>query len=191
MTKWILGPVAATLVVSTAFASSSSSASGSSLGVGDLPDWLNVLLTGCLLMLAWSQLSQVIAQQKQEIEQRSMWASLQTADRYDSDEVIVAARDLVLLTIEKPESATDDFQLKRAFVTLFNFFDSIAIGLACGMYHKGIMKQHAAGIIVDWIEDISSATHPVLASQWDEMEDRYTALMSLYREWKGLSPAGK
>jgi hypothetical protein len=168
----------------TSAASESKSSLIQILEWGDVATWVTAILTAALTGIAWVQFGNVIEQQKEELNQRSMWASLQTADKYDSDPVIVAARDHVMRAMRGLPQTIDEFALERAFITLFNFFDSIAIGLKCGMYHEGIMKQHTGDIIVSWIDDLRTCTNTTLHQQYNDLSANYEPLCALYKKWK-------
>ena len=65
--------------------------------------------------------------------------------------------------------------------SLFNYFESIAIGVSKGLYDKDIVCDQLKPIIIEHVDDLIISG----VSGWKGNPDKYYEhMMRLYREWK-------
>jgi len=111
--------------------------------IGSLAEWISGIGTiGAIAAGIW--------QLKRQTLQQRQWATLQVCDRYDNDPVLTDAKKLIREVHFEPQSARADHNVRSACRTLFNYFDSIAIGLEQGLYIDDIVESHLRTIIIDW-----------------------------------------
>jgi hypothetical protein len=108
-----------------------------------------------LLLMAWYQLA------KQTFAQRQ-WATLQACDRYDSDPVLGAARASLYEFEATGQMTKERTEIRQACRTTFNYFDSIAIGLAQGLYVEEIVEEHLGHIMVTWLDWLAARDDPTI-----------------------------
>jgi hypothetical protein len=68
-------------------------------------------------------------------------------------------------------------------VRLFNYFDSIAIGLKQGFYVEEIARDHLKRIILGWHDRIIGSAPDKIIPLEDAQRD-YADILSLIRKWQ-------
>ena len=101
---------------------------------------LLTFVTGVLAWVAWVQIS---AGQ----EQRRKWATLNACDRWDTDGYIRSANSALKKSFGAVAPNRLDVRDADYLITIFNYFDSIAIGAEQGFYEKAIIVPHLGNIM--------------------------------------------
>jgi hypothetical protein len=140
---------------------------------GAIAGWIYCGLTGGLLLFAVRQIRSAKTDAK-------ITRTLAACDRYDTDPVL----DRV---INRLADALDDGSIAKtpkAFSVdmsgLFNYFESIAIGVSRGLYDKDIVSDQLKPIIIDHVDDLILSG----LTGWKNPSEDFDHLMKLYREWK-------
>lgn len=121
-------------------------------------DFVTAFSTLYLAHIALNQLTGIKETQQKTEENDRKWRTLQVCDRYDIDPVLREVRKKLneyLLRREKKQkiSDTDAKEYEDCLFNLFNYFDSIAIGISQELYLDKIVKAHLDRIVWQWFED--------------------------------------
>jgi hypothetical protein len=139
------------------------------------------ILTLGLLGMAWYQLSRQTYTQRQ-------WATLQICDRYDSDPLIRDAVTTLRALSESGKTTKTDLQIDMACRLLFNYFDSIAIGLAQNLYLESLAYPHIGSIMLSWRKHIVTYQHPTVLAFLVKLSKSYDQFEALAARWEGNPP---
>jgi len=92
-------------------------------------------------------------------EENRIRAILAACDRYDTDPVVRHAVQVLHLRYMKPADNPDN-EREHAIVSLWNYFDSIALGTMTGSYDFDMVRRHLGTILMVWYDEgILSETH--------------------------------
>lgn len=87
-------------------------------------------------------------------------------------------------------NALDDGTLAKApkyftvdMKILFNYFESIAIGVSRDLYDKDIVREQLKPIIIDHVNDLIESGICSRISGWENVRQDYNHTMKLYDEW--------
>ncbi len=156
---------------------------------GTAPDWLTAgatvflgIVTAALAIVGGWQIYSIKHNQK-------TWTSLQACDRYDLEEPIVSARDLLSETTQSsqddPLSAERQREVVRAVRRLLNFFDAIAIGIEQDLYRDDLVEKHLKDVTRFALHDMRACTMRVegVSECMDDVDVHYKSLGVLLRRW--------
>ena len=129
-----------------------------------------------LFGMAWYQLREMTLQQRN-------WATLQACDRYDTDPKLGAALIILRRLKEGERTALTNYRIVMAVTTVFNYFDSIAIGLNQGLYIEGIVREHLRTIMQRRKAELDATTHEALNEFKREFEQHFANYIALVERW--------
>ncbi|GAB9246853.1 DUF4760 domain-containing protein [Bradyrhizobium diazoefficiens] len=145
--------------------------------VGALATVVYCCLTAGLLFFAVYQVTTARADAK-------INRTLAACDRYDTDPVLDGVARRIAEAFDNGDLAKDPKKYKVDLFSIFNYFESIAIGVSRGQYDEEIVRDQLEHIIVSYVDDIIVSG----VSGWPKVsvgEDEYfNHMMKLYREWK-------
>jgi len=148
--------------------------------IGALANVIYCCLTAGLLFFAVYQVTSARADAK-------INRTLAACDRYDTDPILDGVARRLADALDNGDLAKNPKQYKVDIFSIFNYFESIAIGVSRGQYDKEIVHDQLAPIIISYVDDLIvsglSSWAKVLAGE-DEYFDH---VMKLYREWKPAS----
>jgi hypothetical protein len=160
------------------------------LGLGNL-GWTAVgasasiiydLLTVGILFFAYIQVS--AARTEARISR-----TLAACDRYDTDPVLdqVTRRLSEDFTDGKIAAAPEKYRVDLH--SIFNYFESIAIGVSRKLYDEPIVKDHLESIIRDYVRDFvrTGITERVGIKIGERAEEDFNTLAALCKKW-GMPP---
>jgi hypothetical protein len=142
--------------------------------IGAIAGLIYCALTAGLLIFAVYQVRSARADAK-------ITRTLAACDRYDFDPILdrVTNRIAEALVDGTLEAFPRDYNLDME--SLFNYFESIAIGVSKGLYDKDIVCDQLKPIIIEHVDDLIISG----VSGWKGNPDKYYEhMMRLYREWK-------
>ena len=140
------------------------------------------LLTVGILWFAGTQI--VSARREARINR-----TLDACNRYDTDPVLdrVTRRLSYALENQKIQPAPDKYRMD--IFSIFNYLESIAIGVNRGLYDEAIVRDHMEFIIRDNVEDFvdSGIAQQAGIDIGEKDEELFNTLMALQRRWKPSS----
>jgi hypothetical protein len=133
-------------------------------------------LTAGLLIFAVYQIRSARADAK-------ITRTLAACDRYDTDPILdrVTNRIAEALVDGTLKAFPRDYNVDME--SLFNYFESIAIGVSKGLYDKDIVCDQLKSIIIEHVEDIVISG---VSGRKGDPDKYYEHMMRLYREWKAV-----
>lgn len=148
--------------------------------VSAVADIITALGTMILAGIAFSQLRDIYLTQKKTEENDRKWRTLQVCDRYDNDLIIHRIKDDLrhyLKLRDTGHSFSNEAKVTYRYSVrgLFNYFDSVAIGLQQELYMDEIVKPHLRGIISDWI--VAFENDPLFE------REHFGAILGLIDKW--------
>jgi hypothetical protein len=141
--------------------------------IGAIAGWVYCCLTGGLLGYAIYQVRSAKADAK-------INRTLTACDRYDTDPVLDRVTNRIANGLDDGSLAKNPKDYSVDMSSLFNYFESIAIGVSRELYDKDIVTDQLKPIIIDHVDDLILSGH----TGWKNPADDFNHLMKLYREWK-------
>ncbi len=130
-------------------------------------------LTAGLLAFGAYQLSSLKADAK-------ITRTLAACDRYDTDPVLDRVTNRISNAFDDGSLAANPKDFSADMKGLFNYFESIAIGVSRGLYDKDIVAEMLKPIIIDNVDDLIVSG----ICGWKNPTEDYEHVMKLYNEWK-------
>jgi hypothetical protein len=111
--------------------------------------------------------------------------TLAACDRYDTDPVLDRVSNRISKGFHDEDLANNPKDYNLDMLTLFNYLESIAIGVSKGLYDKGlydkkIVTDQLGPIIIGYVDDLILSG----VTGWDNPAEDFDHLMKLYHEWK-------
>lgn len=142
-------------------------------GIGAIAGWVYCGLTAGLLLFARHQIISAKAEAK-------ITRTLAACDRYDTDTVLDKVTNRIADALDDGSLAANPKHFSVDILSLFNYFESIAIGVSRGLYDKEIVTDMLKPIVVGHVDDLLLAD----ITGWKNPTEDFDHLMKLYREWK-------
>jgi hypothetical protein len=99
-----------------------------------------VVATIALAGIAWIQISAGQTQTRK-------WATLKICDRWDTDAFLREANETLKSAFSEANDGRIATRHAKCLITIYNYFDSIAIGIDQGFYEKEIVIPHMGNIM--------------------------------------------
>jgi hypothetical protein len=147
--------------------------------IGAIANAVYCLLTAGLLAFA---VYQVLSTR----EDAKISRTLAACDRYDFDPILDRVTRRVSRAYDDGSLREDPKKYTTDLYSLFNYFESIAIGVNRGQYDEGIVRDQLKEIIDDYVDDLILSG----ISGWADIpagegeEEYFNNMMTLYRKWK-------
>ena len=141
--------------------------------LGAIAGWLYCMLTGGLLTFAVYQVQAVKAEAK-------ITRTLAACDRYDTDPILDRVVNRIADALDDGSLAAKPKDFSVDMKSLFNYFESIAIGVSRGLYDKEIVCDQLKPIIIDHVDDLIVGG----LTGWENPGQYFDHMMKLYHEWK-------
>jgi hypothetical protein len=106
--------------------------------------------------------------------------TLTACDRYDTDPVLDKVTRRIADGLDDGSLDKNLKEYKVDLYTLFNYFESIAIGVSKGLYDRDIVCDQLKPIIIDYVDDLIISNRAGLKNPSEDFDH----MMKLYREWK-------
>jgi hypothetical protein len=137
------------------------------------------LLTAGIL---WFAASQIISARREAQTNRTLAA----CDRYDTDPVLDAVARRLSDAHESGLLKAEPHKHRIDLYSLFNYFESIAIGVNRGLYDESIVRDHMEQIISGYVVDfiLSDIAGRKKNSAGKGEEEYFINLMVLHRKWQ-------
>lgn len=145
--------------------------------ISAIAGWFYCGLTAGLLSFAIYQVRAVK-------EEARITRTLAACDRYDTDPILdrVTGRIADALDDGRLTKTPKDFTVDMKI--LFNYFESIAIGVSRDLYDKDIVRDQLRPIIVDHVIDLIESGICSGISGWENVRQDYDHMIKLYDEWQ-------
>jgi hypothetical protein len=132
-------------------------------------------------IVAWWQIQALRAQQKG-------WETLHACRQYDTDAVLDKALSVVRDARTRGDLAKDPLPWRLEIVTVLNYLEGIATGIAQGFYDKRIVRDHMEPIMKDHVHEFLAG--PVM-TKLDFKPEYFPNLVALVEAWKVVKPTYK
>ncbi len=141
--------------------------------IGALAGLLYCGLTAGLLGFAVYQVRSVKAEAK-------ITRTLAACDRYDTDPVLDRVTNRIATALDDGSLAANPKDFSVDMKGIFNYFESIAIGVSRGLYDRDIVRDQLEPIIIDYVDDL------ILSGiiGWKDPDQYFEHMMKLYKDWK-------
>lgn len=137
----------------------------------------DILTAGIL----WFAASQIISARKEAQINRT----LEACNRYDTDPILDAVTRRLATANEDGSLKTDPSKYRIDLYTLFNYFESISIGVNRGLYDASIVQDHLETIIKGYVDHyIMSGVTGWKIPDREGPDEYFFNLMTLYRKWQ-------
>jgi hypothetical protein len=112
--------------------------------------------------------------------------TLAACDRYDTDPVLDAVARRLADSYDDGSIAANPKEHRVDLYSIFNYFESIAIGVSRGQYDEDIVKDQLSPIIIDHVDGyiLSGITGWARGPVSGDEEEYFNHTMRLYRKWK-------
>jgi hypothetical protein len=144
--------------------------------VGALAGWVYCGLTAGLLAFAIYQVRAVK-------EEARITRTLAACDRYDTDPILDRVTGRIAEALDNGTLAKTPKDFSLDMKILFNYFESIAIGVSRNLYDKDIVREQLNPILVDHVNDLIESGISSGVSGWENVRQEYDHTMKLYGEW--------
>lgn len=144
---------------------------------GAIAGWVYCGLTAGLLAFAIYQVRAVK-------EEAKITRTLAACDRYDTDPILDRATNRIANALDDEILAKAPEYFSLDIEILFNYFESIAIGVSRDLYDKDIVSEQLKSIIVEHVEDLIESGICSRISGWENVREEYDHTMKLYDEWQ-------
>jgi len=134
-----------------------------------------VLMTAGVAWVAWYQISQA----RKEAEKTR---TLAACDKYDNDPILDAAVRRLVIAWDKGELHANPRPHRVDLWTELNYFESIAIGIRCGLFNETIAKLYLEPIIRGCVKSYIESGIADRASV--DVTGSYTELVELDKRWQ-------
>ena len=158
------------------------------------PQWLSWIAqaftataTISIAIIAYWQLGDLNKGRKREFEIQKVAWTLQSVNRYESDQSINDAANAVTKHISKQATFDDNIEFELAAKTVLNFLDSIAIGIQQKLYDEDTAKEYLINIVRHQVDDLLI---PKLGGSYVKQEF-YPHLLHIYGKWCHPEPGDK
>jgi hypothetical protein len=146
--------------------------------VGAIANVAYVFLTAGIL---WFAGSQIISARKEARINRT----LEACNRYDTDPILDAVTRRLATANDDGTLKTDPSKYRIDLYTLFNYFESISIGVNRGLYDASIVRDHLETIIKGYVDHyIMSGVTGWKIPDREGPDEYFFNLMALYRRWQ-------
>jgi hypothetical protein len=146
--------------------------------VGAIANVIYVVLTAGILWFAGSQI--ISARNEARINR-----TLEACNRYDMDPILDAVTRRLAAANDDGTLKADPKKYRIDLYALFNYFESIAIGVNRGLYDESIVQEHLDTIINGYVDGyILSGVAGWKIPNREGPEEYFYNLMTLYRKWK-------
>jgi hypothetical protein len=142
-------------------------------GIGAIAGWVYCGLTAGLLLFARHQIISAKAEAK-------ITRTLAACDRYDTDTVLDKVTNRIADALDDGSLVANPKHFSVDILSLFNYLESIAIGVSRGLYDKEIVADMLKPIVVGHVDDLLLTD----ITGWKNPTGDFDHLMKLYREWK-------
>ena len=115
-------------------------------------DFLLVVATSALAIIAYMQLSRIAENMRVDGEREKKWATLQACDRYNFDSTIHSVTRRIWDKSEGGTSYSDKDAIKHDVISLLNYLDSLAVGIHQGLYVEEIVRDYMEPVIKKAVE---------------------------------------
>lgn len=145
--------------------------------IGALANCAYCLLTAGLLIFA---IYQVIATRGEAKVTRTLAA----CERYDTSPIIDRAARRISKAYKDKSLSENATKYTFELITLFSYFDGIAIGIDRGHYDSEIVKDQLARVMSSLVESMPDKLELGDATTGRYKIEDFDRMMSLYRTWK-------
>jgi hypothetical protein len=110
--------------------------------------------------------------------------TLAACDRYDSDPVLDGVARRLAIALDDGSLKENPKKHRVDLYSIFNYFESIAIGVSRGQYDGDIVGDQLGPIIVSYVDDYILSGISGWAQRPEGEEEYFNHTMMLYRKWK-------
>lgn len=144
--------------------------------IGAIAGWLYCALTAGILAFAIYQIRAVK-------EEARITRTLAACDRYDTDPILDQVTGRIADALDDGTLAKTPKDVSVDMKVLFNYFESIAIGVSRDLYDRDIVREQLKPIVVDHVNDLIESGICSRISGWENVRQDYNHMMKLYDEW--------
>lgn len=150
--------------------------------VGAMANVIYCALTAGLLCFA---IYQVLSSKEDAKVNRTLAA----CDKYDTDPVLDRVTRRLSRSFSDGSLASHPTKYQIDLYSLFNYFESIAIGVSRGHYDTEIVRDQLGSVITGYVDDyiLSGITGWIKVPSTEIEDDVFIHTMRLHREWKAAS----
>jgi hypothetical protein len=155
-------------------------------------DWITAISTAVsalasvvLFLVAFVQLRGLRDQLKQSADQEKRRNTLDVVERVEHDPALIEAYKSVWEKTTGGVDYTKTTECKYHVITILNYFEGVAIGIAQNIYVESMARDYLENILKKatevWLIGESTNTIKAPAKMFENSE--YSELRSLYRKW--------
>jgi hypothetical protein len=131
--------------------------------------------------ILWFAGSQILSARKEARINRT----LEACNRYDTDPILDAVTRRLAAASDDGTLKEDPKKYRIDLYSLFNYFESVAIGVNRGLYDASIVQDHLEAIIKGYVDDfIMSGVTGWRIPDSEGPDEYFFNLMTLYRKWQ-------